>query len=653
MKNLYILFALSVLVSMAVHGQYSRYIIELKDKRGTTFTLANPAAYLSAKTIERRTKQRISIDSSDLPLSAPYLDSIRLLPNVTILNSSKWLNQVCIATTDASALLKIRSFSFVKTAAPVAARIIANTSRQGFSKHEAVYSLATSPNNALNQSTNSINYGNSLNQILIHHGEYLHNQGFTGNAITIAILDAGFMGYQTNPAFDSVRLQNRILGEWDFVANERSVNEDNPHGMYCFSIFAANRPGSMVGSGPGAKFYLFRTEDAGSEYPVEEQNWAAAAERADSLGVEMISSSLGYSVFDDHFFDHSYAQKNGNTTIVTRAADFAAKKGIIVMNSAGNSGSNSNDLKFIECPADGDSVVAVGAVDVNGNIAAFSSWGPNSAGKIKPNIVSVGQGTTIAGLDGNPVSGNGTSFSNPNVAGLIACFWQAFPEFNNMQIIDAIQKSAHKYNSPDERFGFGIPDFKKAFAGLVAKMFKGSIRYENCAATINWTGKDNMNMRYYVERRSMPDTGFTRIGSINGKSQAFSLNSYSFTDTLKSITPNVVQYRLRQVLPEDTTVTLLDTTINTTGSCNTDSRFIVSPNPFTTSLRVTINVPEPISRLSIALYNMKGQRLYYYETAKGSGSFLHTIAVSHLPAGGYFVTLRDNKKMLFSSKLLK
>ncbi|WP_315817438.1 S8 family serine peptidase [Paraflavitalea speifideaquila] len=204
-----------------------------------------------------------------------------------------------------------------------------------------------------------------------------------------------------------------------------------------------------------------RTEQVGVEYPVEEQYWTAAAEFADSAGADMISSSLGYADFDDHAFDHTYAQRDGNTSIITRAADYAARKGMIVMNSAGNYGNRTDDLKFVICPADGDSVVAVGSVNNAGIIAGSSSWGPNSKGRIKPNIVSVGQGAIMANVNGNPMSSNGTSFSNPNVAGLIACLWQAFPELNNMAIIDAVQRSAHKFNNPDERFGYGLPDFKK------------------------------------------------------------------------------------------------------------------------------------------------------------------------------------------------
>jgi subtilisin family serine protease len=203
------------------------------------------------------------------------------------------------------------------------------------------------------------------------------------------------------------------------------------------------------------------------------QNWIAGAEFADSAGADIISSSLGYSNgFTDPAFDIPYAQRDGNTMMITIAADLAAKKGMLVVNSAGNNGNLNNDFKFVSCPADGDSVLTVGATDVNGAIANFSSWGPNGAGKLKPNIVSVGQATVFANAAGNPVSGNGTSFAAPNVCGLIACLWQAFPEFTNMEIIDAVQKSADKYNTPDNRFGYGLPDFRKAYEALLKEQEK-------------------------------------------------------------------------------------------------------------------------------------------------------------------------------------
>jgi len=311
------------------------------------------------------------------------------------------------------------------------------------------------------------NYGGNAGQVHIHEGEYLHNLGFHGEGMTIAILDGGFFNYLTNPALDSVRQAGQVLGTWDYVANEASVNEDNPHGGWCFSVIASNNPGKIVGTAPKAKFWLLRTEDVNSEYPVEEQNWVAAAEFADSAGADIITSSLGYSDFDDASFDHSYAQRDGKTSIISIAANMAVRKGMLVTNSAGNSGGLATDGKFVICPADADSVLTIGATDVNGIIAPFSSWGPNGAGKQKPNVVSVGWNAVVANYNtGNPAFLNGTSFSNPNLCGLVACLWQAFPGFSNMEIFNALQRSATKYNTPDYQFGYGIPNMRLAYLDL-------------------------------------------------------------------------------------------------------------------------------------------------------------------------------------------
>lgn len=446
-------------------AQYSRYIIALKNKNGTPFSLLHPEDYLAAKSIARRNRQQIPIDSTDLPVNPAYLDSIRQSGIVTILNTSKWLNQVLIQTSDAAALAKINAFAFVTTVSSIAPR-----RAETGNKNADHYKIAVTPLKR-NQKTQDRNdyyqYGNSYAQVSIHEGEFLHNKGFRGEGITMAILDAGFYHYDSNPAFDSVRLKNQVLGTWDFVENKSGVTEEHEHGMYCFSTIAANRPGVMVGTAPNANFYLFRTEDVGSEYPVEEQNWVAAAEKADSLGVDLITSSLGYYQFSEPVFDHVYADMNGQTNIITRGAEWAAKKGIFVTNSAGNSGTES--WHYIAAPADGEHVLAIGAVNSQKQVAPFSSYGPSYDGRIKPNVASVGWGSAMAGTDGNPVGGSGTSLANPNLAGLIACLWQAFPDFTNADIFDAVQKSADHFNIPDDRTGYGIPNMRVAYEILDRK----------------------------------------------------------------------------------------------------------------------------------------------------------------------------------------
>jgi serine protease AprX len=479
MKRFILLLLLAeVFFSITASAQYSRYIIRLKNKNGTPFSISNPSAFLSAKAVARRTRYNIAIDSTDLPVQPSYLDSIKKVPNVNVLNVSKWLNQVCIQTTDSSALATIRSFSFVLNANAIAVRMIQRSPAKSNKFEEYRQLPLPSPAKingiagtfgftGIQGMQNFYNYGNNAGQVHIHEGEYLHNLGFHGEGITIAILDAGFYNYLANPAFDSILLQNQVLGTWDYVANEQSVNEDHYHGAMCLSTIAANEPGQMVGTAPKAKFWLLRTEDANSEYPVEEENWVAGAEFADSAGADLISSSLGYSDFDDASFNLSYAQRDGKTSIISIGANLAVKKGILVTNSAGNSGAATTDSKFVICPADADSVFTIGAVDVNGNVAYFSSYGPNGAGNLKPNVTSVGWNAVVANvITGVPGYASGTSFSNPNMCGLVACLWQAFPEFSNRQIMDAVQRSSSQYTNPDYRVGYGIPNMRLAYLNL-------------------------------------------------------------------------------------------------------------------------------------------------------------------------------------------
>lgn len=459
MKSIFLAILLQGMLTIG-QAQYTRHIIELTDKKGTVHSLSNPQTFLSTETIARRKQFNIAIDSTDLPVSKVYLDSIARAGKVEILNSSKWLNQVLIKTTDQAALNKISQFAFVKRRAPIA-------NRPNAINEEKFIETITETNvtqTVASTKTTTLKYGNSSKQVNIHEGEFLHNKGFQGKGIKIAVLDAGFFKYQNIAAFDSLKVNGQLKMTWDFVDNNASVNEDDAHGMQCLSILAANLPGAFVGTAPSSSYYLFRTEDVASEFPVEEQNWLAAAERADSIGVQLISSSLGYNTFDDASFNYTYSDMNGKKTMVTRGAAMASNKGMIVMNSAGNSGSSA--WKYLIAPADGVDVLAVGAVNSLKQIAPFSSFGPSSDNRVKPDIASVGWNTFLISTNGTVAQANGTSFSNPNIAGLVACLWQAFPEFSNKEIIAAVRKSGDRYSNPDVRTGYGIPNMRLAYEML-------------------------------------------------------------------------------------------------------------------------------------------------------------------------------------------
>jgi subtilisin family serine protease len=460
-----------VLLSQQVSAQELKYLIHLRDKNNNGYNLSSPSSFLSEKSIGRRTKQNIVMDSTDLPVTKAYIDSLLSVPSLRLLNKSKWFNQLLIGISDTIALQQIREFSFVLSSEPVNYNISNKiTKKISINRSELIVGISTPENrNNITGISSPYNYGSSYNQIHIHHGEFLHELGFQGEAMTVAILDDGFNNYLSNRAFETLRNEHRILGTYDFVNSKVSVNEEGLHGSNCFSIIGANIPNVMIGSAPAANYWLFKTEDDHSETPVEEQNWVAAAEFADSVGVDLITTSLGYGYFDDSTFNLGYADRNGHTALVSKAANLAVSKGMIVTASMGNSGNDVGEKIYVGCPADGDSVYAVGAIKSNGQIATFSSLGPNGSGQVKPDGVSIGSGTSLVGNDGNLYYGDGTSYSTPNVAGLIVCLWQAFPEFNSHDILLAVRQSSDQFKNPDERYGYGLPDFEKAYQSLLEK----------------------------------------------------------------------------------------------------------------------------------------------------------------------------------------
>ena len=625
------------------YAQFSRYIIQLKDKSGNPFLTTNPTQFLTLRSVNRRIRYNIVVDESDLPITPAYLDSIRLSGNVTIINVSKWLNQVCIQTTDAAALIKINSFVFVKGTSPIAARvgnIISPINKQLDPPGQPLPSMITGKPQS---PTDFYNYGESFPQIHLHNGEFLHNHGFRGEGMQLAIMDAGFYHYQTLPTFDSVRKNQQILGTWDFVSNEASVNEDFAHGMNCFSTIAANIPGTFVGTAPATSFYLFRTEDVSSEYPVEEQNFAAAAERADSLGVDVFSVSLGYTTFSNSLFNYTYNDMNGNTTISAKAADFAAKKGIFVTVAAGNEGSSS--WNYITTPADADSVLTVGAVALNRQVALFSSFGPSSDGQIKPAVAAVGSGAVIANQStGFPSFGNGTSYSCPIMAGVATCLWQAFPEVNNMGIIDALEKSADRFTTPDDRSGFGIPDVKKAFVQLIKKLYKQQISISNsCKTNIGFTVKITPDMNIEVERKLPTDAAYKTISMLT-PTNSFAATSFAIEDDLNDLQSDIaIKYRIKMSIAADTSFYLDSVTVNYTKSCR--ETISVRPNPVTDNLSVLI-VRNISVNAAIEIYSVSGQKIYSLLNQTVSGTKIFSIPTKHLNAGIYFVAIFiDNKKV--------
>lgn len=451
MKRLQLLIFIIVIVNISFAQVASNsYRLYLTDKNNNTYSIDNPEDFLSHQAINRRLQQGIEIKLNDLPVSKVYLDSLKNL-GLVILNKSKWLNTVVVHTNNQELIDTITKIGFVKSKQKTSSFIEHNSYKTFLEKKDLTI---------LSKSDDPLDYGNATSQISMLNGHVLHQNGYKGQSITIAVIDAGFQDVDILPAFESLRINNQILGTKDFVDGDEQVYDASSHGMKVLSTMGGDIPGELIGTAPKANYWLLRSEEASTEYSIEEDNWTAAAEFADSVGADIITSSLGYSEFDDSTQDYTYSDMDGNTTFITKAADIAASKGILVLNSAGNQGDD--PWKYISAPGDGDSVLTVGAVDAFATYAYFSGVGPTSDGRIKPNVTAMGYKTAIQGIDGSITVANGTSFSTPIMAGMAACLWQYYPELNNMEIIQKIEESAHQYSNPDYKLGYGIPDFGKA-----------------------------------------------------------------------------------------------------------------------------------------------------------------------------------------------
>lgn len=434
----------------------TQHWVQFTDKGNSPYTLATPSAYLSSRALARRTAHSIPIDSLDLPVTPAYIAGVDAVPNVVVHSHSKWLNGVVIFTNDPSALATIAALPYVASVDNVGLRRGDSASDKFNEATEAINQNALRSGSI---SSAAIDYGQGYNQINMLGGVCLHNAGFRGQGMQIAVIDAGFYNADQLDIFDTLYMNNRILGTWDFVANEASVYEDNSHGTMVLSTMGGNMPGQLVGTAPDASYWLLRSEDAPTENLVEEYYWAAAAEYADSVGADVINSSLGYTTFDDPSNDHAYSELDGHTTPCARAVNYAARKGMAVVVSAGNSGQSS--WFYIGTPADADSALTIAATDASGAVAGFSSKGSLTLfGHQKPDVGAQGQGAIVCDPFGTGVfAGNGTSFSSPIMCGLVTCLWQAHPTFSNMQILQTIQQSASQFASPDSLLGYGIPDF--------------------------------------------------------------------------------------------------------------------------------------------------------------------------------------------------
>lgn len=454
MRQYILILVLSTVCSFATIAQTQYFFyVQLSNKHNNPYSLSQPEQYLSQRAIDRRNAYGLECDSTDLPVNPGYISEISS-KGVKVHNRSKWLNGITIRMADTSVVSQIRALPFVKWA-----------------KYTGQMNSAALPApRKAKFGSETYNYGTSATQINQLNGSTLHNAGYTGKGIHIAVLDAGFNNVNTNPAFDSLRMQGRLLGTKDFAEPNSNIYALDAHGANVLSIMTGNLPGQYLGSAPHASYWLLRTEYAPSEYLMELDFWVSAIEFADSAGVDVVNSSLGYTTFDDAAMNFTYADMNGKTARASIAASMAAQKGIVVCNSAGNDGNKA--WKYIGSPADAEGIFTIGSNMSTGAASYFTSFGPSSDGRTKPEISGMGTSTAIISTSGVTSTGNGTSYSSPLVCGMLACLLQCTKEKNPAMSLNAFRQvvieNSNLYNAPTTQLGYGITNFQQAMSTVTS-----------------------------------------------------------------------------------------------------------------------------------------------------------------------------------------
>ena len=451
MKRIIVIALLLVPIFLSAQTAPETYLIFFSDKDNTPYSLDQPQEFLSDRAIQRRVVQGIELDELDLPVDPVYIDTVLAQGDVQLVNRSKWFNAITIRTTEIETLQEIALLPFVIDIKTTAGSSQIAPIGDKFHQEREVAKI--------------LDYGGSFTQVSMMNGHLLHELS-QGEGMLIGVLDSGFDGVDWMPAFAPLRDRNGIVLTRDLVDAGTSVYEDHWHGRSVLSCMAAILEGQLIGTAPQADYVLLRTENAESEYIVEEDNWIAGAELADSIGCDVINTSLGYARFDDPTQDHNYTELNGNNARISIAAAIAAQKGMIPVVSAGNQGES--DWYYIGAPADAHDILAVGAVGDTAQYAPFSSHGPSADGRVKPDVMAMGWGTIGVNDGGDSTATiNGTSFASPLVAGLVASLWKLHPERTAQEIMQAVRASASLFDQPNDSMGYGIPDFMRASELLI------------------------------------------------------------------------------------------------------------------------------------------------------------------------------------------
>ena len=458
-KNIFFLVIFSLLLfQLMAQESATCFRIQLKDKNQSPYSVTRPEEFLSPRAINNRVRYSIPVTEEDLPVNPQYKQQICTIdPNIQILAESKWQNTVVIYCPDSSVLEQVKALPFTETeVVPVASYV----HRNQLEKITEDYNILLHNDLYLDS---LYDYGPAWAQIAFHNGHRLHEMGFYGDGMLIVVLDGGWEGFDTIPYFQSMYENGQLLGTRDLIPGHHNVYNGGTHGTCVTSIMATAVNGQMIGTAPHANYYFILSENPYSEQLIEEDFWAQGIEIADSLGADVVNSSLGYSTFDDfHQGDFTYADCDGVASIASRNASIACHKGIAVCISAGNEGAK--PWHYISHPADAFDVLCVGAARaVDSVMASFSSYGPSADGRVKPDVVSVGWDTYVVNAAGGINAGNGTSFASPTLAGLTACLRQALPQKNALEIMDIIRQHGHQYQTPDSTMGYGIPDMYQAY----------------------------------------------------------------------------------------------------------------------------------------------------------------------------------------------
>ena len=480
MKKLLLL--LAVFAAPFMYAQQQDALVFLQDKEDVATSIANPISIMTQDAIDRKALQSTPIDERDVPVNEAYITQLKNTPGITVHAKSKWMNAVYVRGTEGDIDDLVTS------------DYVSSVEFMDKSLNFGPGTGTTPDKFAIENQQNRItyNYGAAANQTIMLKVDYLHEQDFTGDGMVVAVLDSGFPNVMNNPAFSHIVSDGRLLGTYDFALRQENVDGTGSHGAQTFSDIGAFILDQFVGTAPEASFYLFRTEYGPTENPVEEAWWVEALERADSLGVDVVNTSLGYQDYDNSAYDHSYEDLDGQTTIGARGANHAFDKGMILVTSAGNDG---NGFTYVGTPGDSAGMLTIGAVDSGGDYVSFSSIGPTVDGRVKPDVMAQGLNAAVVSSNGNVSTNNGTSFSSPIMAGAVASLWQARPEVSNGQIMQVIRESAHLFNNPTDQMGYGIPNFEDALNGLLTLGVEDQLLKEQFAIYPNPV-KTNINVSF-------------------------------------------------------------------------------------------------------------------------------------------------------------